>query len=77
LPGAQHAASCEEDGSETRRQWATASAPDPTGDGGADPHRRVSQRKAVERGEVFDVVWYLATVERLYREGCCCRRGGG
>jgi len=56
-------------GSGTRCQGATASAGDPTGDGGAHRYRRVSQRKAVGLGEVFDVVLYLAAAEHLYGEG--------
>jgi len=39
------------------------------GDGGANHYRRVSQRKVVGLGDVFDVVWYLAAAERLYCEG--------
>ena len=36
------------------------------GDGGAHRYRRVSQRKAVGLGDVFDVVWYLAAAERVW-----------
>jgi len=56
-------------GSGTRCQGATASAGDPTGDGGAHRYHRVSQRKAVGLGDICDVVWYLAAAERRYGEG--------
>jgi len=45
-------------GSGARCQVATASAGDPSGNGGAHRCRRVTQRKAVGLGDVFDVVWY-------------------
>jgi len=64
-------------GSGTRCQGATASAGDPSGNGGAHRYHRVTQRKAVGLGGVFDVVWYLAAAERLYGEGWCCRCSGG
>jgi len=60
-------------GSGTRFQGATAFAGDPSGDGGARRFLRVMQHKAVELGDVLDVLCYLEAAERSYGEGWCCR----